>query len=106
MNPYQIIRQAIIDRRIIVALYKSRERVMCPHVIGTNKQGREQALCYQFAGESESRAIEPDGSPNNWRCIDIAKLSSVTTTEGEWHTAPNYSRPQTCVVNIDVEVQF
>ena len=106
MNPYQIIRQAILDKTIIVAVYDGLERIMCPHVIGTNKQGREQALCYQFAGDSRSRPIEPDGSPVNWRCIDIAKLGSVNTTTGPWHTAPNHSRPQTCVANIDVEVQF
>jgi len=106
MNPYQIIRQAIIDKKVIVAVYDGLERIMCPHVIGTNKQGREQALCYQFEGESKSRAIEPDGSPVNWRCIDIAKLSSVTARDGEWHSAPNHSRPQTCVANIDVEVQL
>lgn len=106
MSFYQIIRQAIIEKQVIIAMYDGRKRIMCPHVIGTNKEGREQALCYQFAGESKSRPIEPDGSPNNWRCIDIAKLSSVTVTDGEWHTAPNHSRPQTCVADVDVEVQF
>lgn len=106
MNPYQTIRQAIIDKQIIVAMYDGLERIMCPHVIGKNKQGREQALCYQFAGESRSRPIEPDGSPVNWRCIDISKIASVRAIEGEWHTAPNHSRPQTCVAFIDVEVEF
>lgn len=106
MNFYQVIRQAILDKKIIVAIYDGLERIMCPDVIGTNKQGRQQALCYQFAGESRSRPIEPDGSPNNWGCIDLAKLSGVTVMDGDWHTAPNHSRPQTCVAYIDVEVQF
>jgi hypothetical protein len=65
MDAYGIIRQAIIDQKTIVATYKGLERIMCPHVIGTNKQGRQQALCYQFGGESQSRPIEPDGSPTN-----------------------------------------
>ena len=107
MNPYyQIIRQAIIEKKIIVAMYDGLERIMCPHVIGTNRQGRPQALSYQFDGQSSSRPIQPDGSPVNWRCIDLSKLTSVEAIEGEWHTAPNHSRPQTCVANIDVEVQF
>jgi hypothetical protein len=80
--------------------------VMCPHVLGLNKQGIQQALCYQFAGESKSRPIMPDGSPDNWRCIEIAKFLDVEIFDGPWHTAPNHSRPQTCVFRIDVEVQF
>ncbi len=106
MNAYQIIRQAIINKKVVVATYDGLERIMCPHVIGTNKQGREQALCYQFAGESRSRPIEPDGSPVNWRCVEIAKLTNVSATDGDWHTAPNHSRPQTCVADIDVEVEI
>ncbi|MCI0349298.1 MAG: hypothetical protein L0Z53_07730 [Acidobacteriales bacterium] len=104
MTIYQIVRQAIVNMKIIRAMYSGHERIMCPHVIGLNKQGREQALCYQFAGESQSRPIEPDGSPVNWRCVEIAKLSDVVAIDGDWHTAPNHSRPQTCVANIDVEV--
>lgn len=77
---------------------------MCPHVLGT-KNGRQQSLFYQFAGES-STGLEPDGSGKNWRCIFIDSLQDVATKTGEWHTAPNHSRPQSCVDNIDVEVDF
>ena len=106
MTVYEIVRQAIIDKKILVATYGGLERIMCPHVIGTNKLGKQQALCYQFDGESNSRPIEADGSPVNWRCVEIAKLTDVRTRDGAWHTAPNHSRPQTCVANVDVEVQF
>jgi hypothetical protein len=104
MTPYQIIRQAILDKKTIVATYSNLERIMCPHVIGLNKRGQEQALFYQYAGDSASRPIEPDGSPVNWRCIEISKLSNISVRDGSWHTAPNHSRPQTCVAQIDVEV--
>lgn len=33
-------------------------------------------------------------------------LSDVSVEDGAWHTAPNHSREQTCVDEIDVEVQF
>jgi hypothetical protein len=78
---------------------------MCPHVLGT-KNGKTQALFYQFGGESNSRPIQPDGSPDNWRCIELAKLSNVSIIEGIWHTAPNHSRPQTCVGDVDVAVDY
>ena len=101
---YETIRQAIINKDQVTAMYDGHYREMCPHVIGT-KQGRPQTLFYQFAGTSKS-GLDPSGSPRNWRCIHIAGLSNVATRKGPWHTAPNHSRPQTCVDEIDVEVSF
>ena len=101
---YAAIREAIQNKRIVVATYDGYERHMCPHVIGV-KNGKYQALFYQFGGASRS-GLGPDGSPENWRCITLAKLSNVNVRDGDWHSAPNHSRPQTCVGQIDVEVQF
>ena len=102
---YDLVRRAIVDKKIIRAVYGGLYREMCPHVLGT-KHGRHQGLFYQFGGQSSSRPIQPDGSKDNWRCVEISKLSSVEMVEGVWHTAPNHSRPQTCVDVVDVEVQF
>ena len=104
MAVYETIRDAIIEKRIVLATYNGYAREMCPHVLG-KKRGRPQALFYQFAGQSKS-GLEPDGSPNNWRCVFLDKLTNVSTRVGAWHTAPNHSRPQTCVDEIDVEVSF
>jgi len=101
---YQLVRQAILEQKSIHATYSGRYREMTPHVLGT-KDGKPQALCYQYGGESSSRPIEPDGSAVNWRCIEIAKLSNVEIVDGR-HTAPNHSRPQTCVGTVDVEVTY
>jgi hypothetical protein len=103
---YQMIRQAILDRDIVVATYRGHLRDMCPHVIGT-KNGRLQSLMYQFAGGS-SIGLEPDGSSANWRCIIVEELSdvSIRKASGEWHTASNYSRPQTCVNRDERIVEF
>ena len=38
--------------------------------------------------------------------MPIDDLQDVVVTDGEWHTAPNHTRPQTCVDEIDVEVDF
>jgi hypothetical protein len=103
---YRTIRQAIIDKDIVVAKYHGHVREMCPHVIG-KKKGHAQALFYQFAGGSTTE-LGPDGSSSNWRCVIVDELSdvSIRKSRGEWHTASNYSRPQTCVDqgSIDVEV--
>jgi hypothetical protein len=102
---HKMIVQAIIDKHIVVATYKGYVRETCPHVIG-KKNGRPQALLYQFAGGSSS-GLHADGSPANWRCLYIDELSEVSTrkSEGEWHTAPNYSAAaQKCVDEIEAMV--
>ena len=113
MSAYEMIRQAILNREQVVATYHGYRREMCPHVIGRkwkkDRKGNftmqeEHALFYQFGGQSSS-GLKPDGSPDNWRCIQLDDLENVTTRPGAWHTAPNHSRPQTCVDDIDVEVR-
>ena len=101
---YSLIREAIGKKQNISATYNKHHREMSPHVIGT-KNGREQALLYQFGGTSSS-GLQPDGSPDNWRCIPISGMEDVTVIGGEFHPPPNHSRPQFCVGEIDVEVQF
>lgn len=101
---YMKIRDAILQKLIVTADYDGFFREMCPHVLGM-KNGKEHALFYQFGGGSRS-GLAPNGSPANWRCIDILKLANVQTKQGTWATAANHSRPQTCVGDIDVEVAY
>lgn len=102
---YTLIRDAILNKRQVIAVYNGHLREMCPHVLG-KKHGREQALFYQFGGTSSS-GLGPPGSADNWRCIPVEKLTNVSVREGgTWHTAPTHSRPQTCVDEIDVQVKF
>jgi hypothetical protein len=114
MDTYTTIRNAILAKEQVAATYHGHVREMCPHVIGwkraKDRKGnlgpREaNALFYQFGGSSSS-GLQPVGSPDNWRCIRIDDLSNVTTRKGPWYTAPNHSRPQTCVDEVDVEVQL
>ena len=88
----------------MIATYNGHRREMCPHVIGT-KNGRRQALFYQFGGTSSSGGRIKPGSTQNWRCIPVDGLTNVEVREGEWHTASNHSVPQTCVDIIDLEVR-
>ncbi len=102
---YETIRRAILNKEQVLATYDGYPREMCPHTLGRAKDGTEQALFYQFGGGSKS-GLGPPGAPGNWRCIALEKLGGVTTRKGDWHTAPNHSRPQTCVAQIDLEVQL
>lgn len=98
---YAIVRDAIQHKLQVIAIYKGYRREMCPHLIGRSKTGLEQALFYQFGGQS-SQALQPDGHPRNWRCISLAELSDISTRQGTWHSAPNQSMPQNCVTEIDL----
>lgn len=101
---YGIVRTAVESRRPISAVYHNRHRLFCPHRLGRNKEGQLRALCYQYGGESVS-GLKPAGSPDNWRCIALDKLVSVELLDDRWRTAPNHSRPASCIVDADVDAE-
>ena len=97
------VRSAIVHRRPIAALYQGRRRLLCPHLLGWNKQRRLQVLCYQYGGNSES-GLQPAGASDNWRCLAVENLSQVELLDGPWQTAENHSRPQTCIEEVELDV--
>jgi hypothetical protein len=101
---YRLVRTAVVSKRPVRAVYHGRDRWFCPHRLGRNHEGLIRVLCYQYAGESGS-GLQTVGSPANWRCIALEKLSRVELLEGAWRTAPNHSRPQTCVAEVDVDAE-
>ncbi len=99
---YFLIREAILKKDQIVAKYDGHLRELCPHIIG-EKNGKPRVLCYQFGGSSSS-GLSPIGSPDNWRCILIEKLTEVYARPGPWYSAIEPLRDQTCIDRIDVRV--
>src|SRR5579883_2807742 len=45
------------------------------------------------------------GAPKNWRCVIFEKLRRVDLVNDSWRTAPNHSRPATCVVEADIDAE-
>lgn len=101
---YQLIWTAVANKKPIEAGYQGRPRLFCPHRLGRNREGKLRVLCYQYGGESKS-GLQPTGSPANWRCVALEKLSKVKLVEGAWCTAPNHSRPGSCVADADIDVE-
>lgn len=99
---YRLIWTAIANRQPISAIYKELPRLFCPHRLGRNRRGQPRVLCYQYGGESES-GLGPIGSAENWRCVIFEKLRRVELVNDSWKTAPNHSRPATCVVDADID---
>jgi len=101
---YQLVWTAVERNWTIEAMYRGRPRLFCPHRLGRNRDGQLRVLCYQHGGESKG-GLQPEGSPANWRCIELERLSRVKLLERAWHTAPNHSRPGSCVVDADIDVE-
>ena len=101
---YRLIWTAIANKQPISAIYKERYRLFCPHRLGRNRLGQPRVLCYQYGGESET-GLAPIGSPENWRCVIFEKLKRVELVNDSWRTAPNHSRPTTCVIEVDIDAE-
>src|SRR5438445_12776593 len=81
---YEMVAEAIRNKRQVLATYHGLRREMCPHVLGRGPDGQVQALFFQFGGESGKR-LPPQG---DWRCLRLAELSDVLVRDGPWHTGP------------------
>jgi hypothetical protein len=99
---YRTVYGAVESRQPISAEYHGLPRLFCPHRLGRNSKGDLRVLCYQYGGESE-RGLGPPGSPANWRCIVLSELSEVEVLDEPWRTAPNHSRPASCIVEVDID---
>ena len=96
--------QAVASKQPIEAVYERRLRLFCPHRLGRNRAGELRVLCYQYGGESRS-GLEAAGSPANWRCTALEKFSLVKLLRDRWRTAPNHSRPTSCVIDADIDAE-
>jgi hypothetical protein len=101
---YRLIWTAIAKKQPISAIDKELPRLFCPHRLGRNRLGQPRVLCYQSGGESES-GLGPIGSPDNWGCVVFEKLRRVELLNGSWKTAPNHSRPASCIVDADIDAE-
>lgn len=98
---YDTFRQAILAREQVFCTYQGLPREVCPHILGL-KNGSRHVLVYQFAGQS-SRGLPPGGE---WRCMDPDKVTNAVMRVGPWHTGDSHLKPQTCVDQIDVQVNL
>ena len=96
---------AVANNQLVEAVYAGAIEVILPASAGA-ESGRTafRVLCYQYGGDSQS-GLQPVGSPANWRCIVLEKLSRVNLIEDVWRTAPNHSRPTSCVAEADIDAE-
>ena len=94
---YTLFRNAILSGQQVACVYDGRARELCPHIIGTNKRGEEVVLAWQFGGDSS-------GPLPQWRCLKLANASRARTRDGRWHEGGSHQTTQTCVSDIDLDI--
>jgi len=83
---YRLVWTAVASKKPIEAIYDKRLRLFCPHRLGRNRAGELRVLCYQY-------------------CTALEKFSRVKLLEDRWRTAPNHSRPASCVIDADIDAE-
>ncbi|MDQ2728105.1 MAG: IS1634 family transposase [Actinomycetota bacterium] len=88
---WDILEQALRQRRPVRLTYHGRQRTVCPHALGW-KNSRAMVLAYQIGGQTSTGA-PPADRQQRWRNLfvdDIAHagLANSATT---WQTANNYN---------------
>ena len=99
---YQIIRKAIQNEQQIVCTYQGHPRELCPHIVGWT-DGEERLLAWQFGGRTGSGLLPRGGA---WKCLNIARMSEVKARQGRWHAGSSHQKEQTCVQNIDLDINI
>ena len=89
---------AVFQKRSISAVYDGHQRLLCPHILGWNKDRELRLLCFQFGGSSSKPLYTGEGS--NWRCLNVEKLSAVRLTEHPWRSGGEHTRPQSCIQEV------
>jgi hypothetical protein len=97
---YRLFAQAMAERRQILCDYDGRHRELCPIILG-HTEGIEVALTYQFAGESNSRPLSPEG---DWRCIYLSRVTNIRLRHGPWHSGASHKQHSICVKDVDLDV--
>src|SRR3982074_1058228 len=96
---YALFRNAILAERQVICTYDGLPRELCPHIIGTNKDGEEAVLAWQFAGESSGKLPQ-------WRCLRLAEGRNAPPRNRPWHQGRAPRTSQTCVSAIDLDVNI
>ena len=96
---YGLFRRAILQEKQVVCRYRGRRRELCPHILG-HASGEEKVLAFQFAGDTNSH-LPPGGQ---WRCMSVSEVRDVQLRDGPWFEGEGHAREQTCVPEIDLDI--
>jgi hypothetical protein len=96
---YTLFRNAILAEQQVVCTYEDRDRELCPHIIGANKNGEEVVLAWQFGGDSSGKLPQ-------WRCLRLVNVRDTRARDGRWYEGGSHRSEQTCVGRIDLDINI
>ena len=96
---YRLFRRAILEEKQITCVYNGHPRELCPHIIG-HTYDEEKVLAFQFGGTSSTK-LPPKGQ---WRCLKLENVEQARLRDGPWHVGIGHSQQQSCVEDIDLDV--
>jgi hypothetical protein len=95
---YQIIRQAIVDRRCASALYENYVRVFCPRTIGKDAAGTDVVEVFQYGGGC------PGGLPfsGKWCSFRVADVDCISINGDVWQAGTGDGTHTGWMADVDV----
>jgi hypothetical protein len=102
-STYALFRAAILAEQQVICSYGGCHRELCPVVLGLNKSGEEAVLAWQFAGEVSEGKLPAGGT---WKCLRLARVRDARSRAGPWHEGSAHGRAQTCVTNVDIDINI
>jgi hypothetical protein len=97
---YHVLAWAIENRVRLSCDYGGHEREICPIILGLGRGGDEAVLAWQVGGETSDGPIR--GA--DWKCFRVSRLRHLAIADGEWLAGASHSRRQSCVEDVDYDV--
>jgi hypothetical protein len=95
---YQLIREAIQNRRCLDATYENYLRYFCPHRLGKDRTGKEIVEVFQYGGGC------PGGLPydGKWCSFEVSALHAVRSNADHWRIGVADRMRTDRVLDVDV----
>lgn len=97
---YEVIRQAIIDRRSLNGVYDKCIRFFSPITLGRCPDGEPGVIAYQYAGRLPEGALPIGGE---WACFRLDRLRWLQPNGDRWAMGPLGRRPADFIVSSDTD---
>ena len=97
---YLALAWAIENRVPLSCQYQGQPREICPIILGLGPKREEMVLAWQVGGETSDGPI----SRPEWKCMRVTGLSEIGIADVEWRTGARHSQRQSCVTDVDYDV--
>src|SRR5262245_18706726 len=95
---YRLFEQAMRKLKPVVCMYQGHPRAICPIILG-HSGGAEKALTFQFEGLGSKGRVR-----GQWKCLALAEVSEAEIIDGPWRSGARHSQSQSCVKDVDLDV--